>query len=377
MKRYEIKLTREEVDELMSIINKGSHTSHTYRAAYILLNCDQGEYSDKATNEQISKMLKVGMRTIDRVKKRFLEEGLEGVLERKPSSRIYDKKIDGDTEAKLVQLCCSDPPVGHAKWSLRLLADKMVELEYVESISYVSVRNNFKKNELKPWKVRGWVIPPGRNSEFVAPMEQVLDVYKRPYDSKRPVICMYESPKPLISGARSPIPMEPGRETRVDFEYVRPGMVNIFMANEPLAGKRMVEVTDFKEKQDWAMFIKRISEEMCPDAEKIKLVMDNFKTHSASALYENFGPKEAKSLWDRFEFVFTPKHGSWLNMAEIELHVLNGQCLNRHIPCKEKVEQEVSACQKQRNTKEAKINWRFTTKESRIKSRKLFPSILT
>jgi transposase len=148
MIRYTIKLSQEEVKELMVIINKGSHTSHTFRTAYILLNCDEGDYSDKATNEQISKLLKVGMRTIDRVKKRFLEEGFEAVLERRASSRVYDVKIDGDVEAKLVKLCCSEPPPGFAKWSLRLLADKMIELQYVDSISYVSVGNVLKKMNL-------------------------------------------------------------------------------------------------------------------------------------------------------------------------------------------------------------------------------------
>lgn len=141
-------MTKEEVSELRDIINKGSHTSHTFRAAYVLLNCDEGVYSDKVTNEQISKVLKVGMRTIDRIKKRFVEEGLEGVLERRPSSRVYERKVDGDVEAKLVQLCCSEPPAGYARWSLRLLADKMVELKYVESISYVAVGNALKKMNL-------------------------------------------------------------------------------------------------------------------------------------------------------------------------------------------------------------------------------------
>jgi transposase len=148
MIRYTIKLSQEEVKELMAIINKGSHTSHTFRTAYILLNCDEGEYSEKFTNEQISKILKVGMRTIDRVKKRFIEEGFEAVLERRASSRVYDVKIDGDVEAKLVKLCCSEPPPGFAKWSLRLLADKMVELQYVDSISHVSVGNVLKKTNL-------------------------------------------------------------------------------------------------------------------------------------------------------------------------------------------------------------------------------------
>ena len=148
MIRYTIKLSQEEVKELMAIINKGSHTSHTFRTAYILLNCDEGDYSEKFTNEQISKILKVGMRTIDRVKKRFIEEGFEAVLERRTSSRVYDVKLDGDVEAKLVKLCCSEPPPGFAKWSLRLLADKMVELQYVDSISHVSVGNVLKKTNL-------------------------------------------------------------------------------------------------------------------------------------------------------------------------------------------------------------------------------------
>lgn len=148
MIRYRIKLTENEVEELMDIINKGSHTSLTFRTAYVLLNCDEGEYSQKVSNEQISKVLKVGMRTIDRVKKKFIEEGLDACLERRPTSRVYESKTDGDVEAKLITLCCSEPPKGYAKWSLRLLADKMVELNYVESISHVTVRSVLKKTNL-------------------------------------------------------------------------------------------------------------------------------------------------------------------------------------------------------------------------------------
>lgn len=148
MVRYIIKLTKHEVEELHAIINKGSHRSQTFRTAYILLNCDKGKYSQKVTNEQISKVLKVGMRTIDRVKKKFIEEGLDAALERRPTQRIYETKVDGDAEAKLIALCCSEPPKGFAKWSLRLLADKMVELKYVESISHVTVRSVLKKTNL-------------------------------------------------------------------------------------------------------------------------------------------------------------------------------------------------------------------------------------
>jgi transposase len=148
MIRYTIKLTKNEVSDLMSIINKGSHTSQTFRVAYILLNCDEGKYAEKVTNDQISKVLKVGMRTIDRVKKKFIEEGFEAALERRPTQRVYERKVDGDTEAKLVTLCCSEPPKGFSKWSFRLLADKMVELKYVDSISHVTVRSVLKKTNL-------------------------------------------------------------------------------------------------------------------------------------------------------------------------------------------------------------------------------------
>lgn len=206
-------------------------------------------------------------------------------------------------------------------------------------------------------------------------MEHVLDVYKRPYSEDFPVICMDESPKQLIEESKTSVAMKPGQEARVDYEYKRHGVVNIFMANEPLRGKRFVKVTEFKTKKDWAYFIKQIADKKYPKAKRITLVMDNFKTHTASAFYEVFEPKEAKRLWDRFEFIYTPKHGSWLNMAEIELHVLNGQCLNRYIANIQKIKDEVQAWQSNRNNKNSKINWQFTNKEARVKLKKLYPSI--
>jgi transposase len=204
-------------------------------------------------------------------------------------------------------------------------------------------------------------------------MEQVLDVYKRPYDEAFPVVCMDESPEQLIETVREE-KMEQGKDKRVDYEYIRHGVVNIFMANEPLQGKRLVEVTEFKTKVDWAKFIQRIADEMYPQAKKITLVMDNFKTHSLGAFYEAFEPIEAKRLIDRFEFVPTPKHGSWLNTAEIELHVLNSQCLNRHIATIEEIKEEVQAWQEHRNNKNCKINWQFTSADARIKLKRLYPS---
>lgn len=186
---------------------------------------------------------------------------------------------------------------------------------------------------------------------------------------------MDESPKQLIGETRENQPMENGKEQREDFEYIRNGVCNIFMANEPLKGKRYVKITERKTKKDWAEYIKEIADEMYPNARKIKLVMDNFKTHVASALYETFKPEEAKRIWDRFEFIYTPKHGSWLNMAEIELNVLQGQCLNRRIDNIEEIKEEVDAWQSHRNSKIAKIDWQFTTKKARIKLKRLYPSI--
>lgn len=170
---------------------------------------------------------------------------------------------------------------------------------------------------MKPWKSKGWIIPPKQNSGFVANMERVLDVYKRPFSEENPVVCMDESPKQLIGETRIPIEMKSGSVQKYDYEYQRNGMCNIFMASEPLSGKRIVEITKRKTKKDWAKFMKEISSKY-PDAEKITIVMDNYATHSASSFYETFQPEEAKNLWDRFEFIFTPKHGSWLNVAEIE-----------------------------------------------------------
>jgi transposase len=206
-------------------------------------------------------------------------------------------------------------------------------------------------------------------------MERVLDVYKRPYDKDYPVVCMDESPKQLIEEVRPSIAMKPGQEAKVDYEYVRNGVVNIFMANEPLKGKRFVEVTEFKTKKDWATFMKSIADQKYPKAKRITLVMDNYNTHTASAFYETFEPEVAKKLWDRFEFVYTPKHGSWLNMAEIELHVLNGQCLNRHISTMRKIREESEAWQTTRDNKNCKINWQFTNKDARIRLKRLYPSI--
>jgi hypothetical protein len=228
---------------------------------------------------------------------------------------------------------------------------------------------------LKPWKREQWVIPPEHNGDFVAQMEQVLEVYKRPYNRRRPVVCMDESPRQLIRETRTPVAARRGAAARYDYEYERCGVCNVFMAVEPLAGKRIVRITDRKTKTDWARFLKEIADAY-KGAQKIVLVMDNLNTHGPGSLYETFEPEAAKALWDRFEFVYTPKHGSWLNMAEIELNVLIKQCLSRRIADMMEMQAEVSAWENRRNNMNASIDWQFTCSDARIKLKRLYPTFV-
>jgi hypothetical protein len=204
-------------------------------------------------------------------------------------------------------------------------------------------------------------------------MELVLDVYKPPYDFLRPVMCMDESPRQLISNTRLPLPVKPGHCEREDYEYARCGVCNIFMAVEPLAGKRLVRVSERKTKKDWAKFLNEIAKNY-EYAEKITLVMDNLNTHTPGSLYETFIPAQAKEILERFEFVYTPKHGSWLNMAEIELNVLIRQCLSHRIGNIEQMRREIGCWQVQRNNLGAMIDWQFTTDQARIKLKRLYPT---
>ena len=218
------------------------------------------------------------------------------------------------------------------------------------------------------------MIPPQGNADFAAAMEKVLDVYRRPYDAAFPVVCMDETPRQLIRETRVPIPERPGRPARRDYEYARCGTFNVFIAAEPLAGKRMTKVTERKTKIDWATFLADIAARY-QDATRITLVMDNLSTHRPGALYEAYPPAQAKALWDRFAFVYTPKHGSWLNVAEVELNVLIRQCLNRRIDCIEVLRREVAAWQVARDRIQAKVDWQFTTDDARVKLKRLYPTL--
>jgi len=219
------------------------------------------------------------------------------------------------------------------------------------------------------------VIPPQADAEFVCAMEDVLEVYHRDFDPRRPVVCVDESSKQLVAETRVPLAAAPGQPARVDYEYERQGTVNLFLATEPLVGQRWVTVTERRTAVDFAHFVRKIVDEWYPAAEKIVLVMDNLNTHKPASLYEAFAPAEARRLWEKLEIHYTPKHGSWLNMAEIEFSVLNGQCLNRRLADKATVQKEVAAWQRQRNRRCGTVDWQFSTADARIKLKRLYPSI--
>lgn len=206
-------------------------------------------------------------------------------------------------------------------------------------------------------------------------MEEVLDLYEKPYDSHRPLVCMDETSKQLVSDVQTPLPPQPGQIARQDYEYERQGVCNLFIGFEPLQSQRHVQVTNQRTAVDWAHFMQDLAETHYPDAEKIVVVMDNLNTHGPGSFYEAFPPAEAKRLAARFDFHYTPKHGSWLNMAEIELSALSRMCLDRRIPDQDALTGEVSAWESERNAKSVTIEWRFTTDDARIKLKKLYPVV--
>jgi DDE superfamily endonuclease len=219
------------------------------------------------------------------------------------------------------------------------------------------------------------VIPPKANAAFVAAMEDVLEVYHRPHDPARPLVCLDETSKQLIAETRTPLPMRPGQAARFDYEYRRNGTANLFMLFAPIEGWRHVEVTERRTAVDYAHVLKHLADICFPAAEKIVLVQDNLNTHAPASLYEAFPPAEARRLAERFEWHYTPKHGSWLDMAESELAVLTSQCLDRRIEDRKTLAREVDAWLARRNAADAKADWHFTTQDARIKLKSLYPAI--
>jgi transposase len=364
--RYRIELSQAERDALTTMLSGGKHAARKLKRAQILLAADAG-----SSDDEIACTVAVGGSTVYRTKRRFVEGNLERALSEEPRPGA-ERKLSGKEEALLVATACARPPEGRARWTLELLAGAIVKLTDHKSLSHETVRRRLAENDLKPWRKDMWCIPQV-DGEYVARMEDVLDLYAEAPDPKRPVVCFDESPVQLIGEVRQPIPAAPGQLERYDYEYRRNGTVNLFVVLDVHRPWRKVKVTERRTAEDYAQCMRELVDIHYPNAEYIRVVQDNLSTHSGGALYQAFPPAEARRILRRLEFHYTPKHASWLNMVEIEIGVLRGQCLDRRIDDPKRLRREVAAWERQRNAARARIKWMFTTDKARAKMGHVYP----
>jgi transposase len=365
--RYRVELSQSERAELMQLLSGGKQAARKIKRAQILLAADAG-----ISDDDIAASVGVGGSTVYRTKRRFVEGNLERARSEDPR-RGAERKFSGKEEALLVATACSSPPAGRARWTLELLAGEMVKLTTHESVSRETVRRRLAENDLKPWRKDMWCIPQV-DADYVARMEDVLDLYAEAPDPKRPVVCFDESPIQLIGEVRQPIPAAPRQVERYDCEYRRNGAANLFVFVDVNRPWRKVKVTERRAAQDFAACMRDLTDIHYPGAERIRVVLDNLSTHSAGALYQAFPADEARRVLRRLEFHYVPKHASWLNMVEIEIGVLARQCLDRRIDSYARLLAETAAWEKRRNADRARIKWMFTTKKARAKMGRVYPS---
>jgi transposase len=319
----------------------------------------------------IAQHIGVGGATVYRTKQRFVEDGLELALNEAPRPGA-PRKLGAADESLLIAVACSEPPDGRAKWTLDLLAGEMVRLTSHKTLSRDTVGRRLDEMAIKPWQEKMWCVP-AINAEYVARMEDVLELYAEPPDPLRPVVCFDETPRQLIGEARVPIRAEPGKPRRSDYEYVRNGTANVFMFVDVNRPWRHAKVTDRRTCIDFAECMRDLVDDHYPMAERIRVVLDNLSAHSPAALYQAFEPAEARRILGRIEFHFTPKHASWLNMVEIEIGVMVGQCLDRRIPDKATLIKQIAAWERRRNAEKASIDWVFTVDRARHKLGRAYP----
>ena len=365
--RYRVDLSQSERDELSALVSRGRLSARRLKRMQILLAADAG-----VSDEAISASVQTSGSTIYRTKKRFVEISLEAALSEEPRPGAA-RRLSGKQEAQLVALACSDPPEGCARWTLKLLTNALVEVIEHSSVSCETVRRRLDDNDLKPWQKKMWCVAK-IDGEYIARMEDLLDLYAEPHDPKRPVVCFDESPIQLIGEVRVPITPKPGKRYRYDSEYKRNGTANLFVMVDANRSWRKVKVTDRRANQDFAACIRDLVDVDYPDADKVRLVMDNLSTHTASAIYQTFPAAEARRILRRLEFHYTPKHASWLNMVEIEIGVMRRQCLDKRIDSRAKLETEVRAWERRRTASGARIRWMFSTDQARVKMAKSYPA---
>jgi transposase len=364
--RYRVELEPSEQEMLGALLSAGKHPVRKLKRAQILLAAHAQQ-----DNTRIAATLAVGESTVHRTKRRFVELGLEAALAEQARAGAQ-RKLSGKQEALLIATACANPPAGRARWTLELLADEMIELTEHETLSRETVRRRLADNDLKPWRKDMWCIPKV-DAEYVARMEDVLDLYAQDPDPQQPVVCFDESPTQLIGEVRQPIAAEPGQPLRYDYEYKRNGTANLFVFLDAHRSWRKVKVTERRTAQDFAQCMRDLVDIHYPQAERIRLVLDNLSTHTAAALYQSMAPQEARRILQRIEFHYTPKHASWLNMVEIEIGVLRRQCLDRRIDCRERLIAEIEAWEHLRNASGARIRWMFSTDKAREKLAKAYP----
>src|SRR6478736_2220718 len=348
--RYRVELSQAERHELTTMLGGGKHAARKVKRAQILLATDAG-----SCDAEIVRTVRVSLSTVSRTKRRYVEGNLERALSEEPRPGA-ERKLTGKEEALLVATACAKPPAGRRRWTLALLADAMVKLTDHDSLSGETVRRRLAVD-----------------GEYVAGMEDVLDLYAEAPDPERPLLCFDETPVQLIGEVRQPIPPEPGKRERYDYEYRRNGTVNLFVAFDPHRAWRKVKVTERRTAVDYAHCMRELVDVHYPKAACIRVVQDNLSIHAPGALYQAFAPAEARRILRRLEFHYTPKHASWLNMVEIEIGVLQGQCLGRRIDDPKRLRTEIAAWERQRNKARARINWMFTTDKARAKLARAYP----
>jgi transposase len=364
--RYRVTLTADERHQLQTLTSGGQGAVRRIKRAQILLAADA-----QTSDEMIARAVGVGTSTVYRTKQRFVEDGLDRALTEMPRPGA-PRKLGASEEALLVAVACSHPPAGRARWTMDLLAGEVVRLTAHETLSGDTVGRRLAEMKLKPWQEKMWCIP-HVNAEYVARMEDVLDLYAEAPDPRRPVVGFDETPRQLIGEARVPIAAEPGTPRRVDYEYVRNGTANVFMFVDVNRPWRHAKVTDQRTCIDFAECMRDLVDVHYPKAERIRVVLDNLSAHSPAALYQAFAPAEARRMLSRLEFHFTPKHASWLNLVEIEIGVMVAQCLDRRIPDKTTLTKEIAAWERRRNAEQARIKWMFTVERAREKLGRLYP----
>jgi transposase len=365
--RYRVELEEGERRELEALVAGGTRGVRRVKRGQILLAAAAGQ-----SDETIAVTVQVGTSTVYRTKRRFVEEGLVAALAEDPRPGGA-RKLAATEEALLIATACSTPPEGRSTWTLALLAEAMVTLTAHTRISRQTIGRRLQENDLKPWQRKMWCVP-RVDAQFVARMEDVLELYTTAPAAGTAVVCVDETPRQLVGEVRESRAPRPGRTARQDYEYRRNGTANVFVALDAHRPWRMTKVTERRTAQDFATWIRELVDVHYAATERLHLVLDNLSTHTPAAFYESFGPAEARRVLRRVEFHYVPKHASWLNMVEIEIGVLVAQCLDRRIPDRQTLSHEVGAWTRRRNDAGAVIKWMFGIEQARAKLGRAYPT---